>query len=78
MRMSELPGRKVVLCTPSQDKSEEKGAAWNNIVTNDGYKFSGEIGRRAKEQEERESVIGQKLHISMSPGSRLCPTGMVE
>ena len=50
--MSELPSGKVVLCT-SSDKSEEKGAAWNNNVTDDGYKFSSEIGRRAKEQEER-------------------------
>ena len=63
MRMSELPGGKVVLCTPSQDKSEEKGTAWNDNVTDDGYKFSGEIGRRAKKQEEREHYCPGTPHF---------------
>ena len=63
MRMSELRSRREGSPLHPQDKSEEKGTAWNNNVTDDGYKFSGEIGRRAKEQEERESYCPETPHF---------------
>ena len=77
--MIELPGGKVVFCTPRtkvklallvKKKAQHRTLM---IVTCLTVRLEEE-----PKNKRRERVIVQKLHISMSPGSRLCLAGITQ
>ena len=71
--MIELPGGKVVFCTPRtkvKKRAQHRTTMLPMTVTSLAVRLKDE-----PKNKRRERVIVQKLHISMSPGSRLCLAG---
>ena len=70
--MMELPGGKVVLCTPRtkvKKRAQHGTIMLPMTVTSLAVKLEEEPKNKRRDRD-----IVQKLHISMSPGSRLCPS----